>query len=397
MNAPAPLYLDHVAICCALGDGLTAVREAAFAAQAPDTLTRTDRYSPGRVLPVGQVPAALPSLAHVPANLRSRNNALLAHTLRAIRHQADAVISRFGPHRVGIVLGTSTSGMSDGEDALAQHACNGIWPAGFTYDVQELGSPARFLARELGVSGPAYVVSTACSSSAKALASAARMLRTGIVDAVITGGCDTLCRLTVGGFSALESVSDERCNPLSANRKGINLGEGAALFIMSLQPGPARLSGWGETSDAHHMSAPDPTGQGAAEAMRQALKRTGIAGSELDYINLHGTATPQNDAMESLAVAEVAGLDVPCSSTKSLTGHALGASGAIEAALAWMTVVGNPQGRLPGHVFDGQRDPALPAISVATPGTALGRAPRHVLSNSFAFGGSNASLVISAA
>ncbi len=397
MTAPAPIYLNHLAISCALGDGLAAVRKTAFAAQPPDTLTRTDRYSPGRVLPVGQVHAVLPTLAHVPASLRSRNNALLAHTLQAIRHEADAAISRFGAHRVGIVLGTSTSGMSDGEDALAQHARDGTWPDGFTYDLQELGSPARFLARELGVNGPAYVVSTACSSSAKALASAARMLRTGIVDAVIAGGCDTLCRLTVGGFSALESVSDERCNPLSANRKGINLGEGAALFVVSREAGPARLSGWGETSDAHHMSAPDPSGRGAAEAMRQALKRAGIAGADLDYINLHGTATPQNDAMESLAVAEVAGLGVPCSSTKSLTGHALGASGALEAALAWMTVVDNPQGRLPGHVFDGQRDPALPAIHIAMPGTTLGRAPSHVLSNSFAFGGSNASLVISAA
>ena len=397
MTAPAPIYLHHVAVSCALGDGLAAVRAAAFGSQPADTLTLTERYSPGRVLPVGQVPSELPSLAHLPANLRSRNNALLAHVLHGVRHELDAAISRFGPHRVGVVLGTSTSGMSDGEDALARHTRTGTWPEGFSYDLQELGSPARFVARELGVSGPAYVVSTACSSSAKALASAARLLRTGLVDVVLAGGCDTLCRLTVGGFSALESVSDERCNPLSANRKGINLGEGAALFVMSRESGPARLSGWGETSDAHHMSAPDPTGRGAADAMRHALRRAGLDAEAIDYVNLHGTATPHNDAMESLAVADVIGLSTPCSSTKPLTGHTLGASGAIEAALAWLTVVDNPQGHLPGHVFDGARDPALPAIQIAAPGHALGRAPRHVLSNSFAFGGSNASLVISAA
>jgi 3-oxoacyl-[acyl-carrier-protein] synthase-1 len=237
------------------------------------------------------------------------------------------------------------------------------------------------------------VISTACSSGAKALAAGARLLRAGLADAVIAGGADALSGFTIAGFSALESVSAERCNPLSANRRGINIGEGAALFVMSREPGPVRLAGWGETSDAHHMSAPEPTGRGAIDAMRQALARAGLAPNTIDYINLHGTATPHNDAMESLAVAEIFGLQVPVSSTKPLTGHALAAAGAIEAALAWHALVDNPGGRLPPHWWDGARDPALAPLRIAQPGETLGRPLRHVLSNSFAFGGSNASLV----
>jgi 3-oxoacyl-[acyl-carrier-protein] synthase-1 len=156
-----------------------------------------------------------------------------------------------------------------------------------------------------------------------------------------------------------------------------------------------RLSGWGESADAHHMSAPEPQGRGAAEAMQRALARAGVAAGEVDYVNLHGTATEQNDAMESLAVERVLGRDVPVSSTKPLTGHALAAAGAIEAVFAWHTLVDNPHGRLPVHWWDGVVDAALPALRPVAPGTALGRPVRHVLSNSFAFGGSNASLLFS--
>jgi 3-oxoacyl-[acyl-carrier-protein] synthase-1 len=155
-----------------------------------------------------------------------------------------------------------------------------------------------------------------------------------------------------------------------------------------------RLAGWGESSDAHHMSAPEPSGRGALAAMRQALQRAGVAPQAIDYVNLHGTATPQNDAMESLAVAGLLGREVPVSSTKPLTGHALAAAGAVEAAIAWCTLVDNPQGRLPPHWWDGVRDAALPDLRVVPPGESLGRSPEHVLSNSFAFGGSNASLLL---
>jgi 3-oxoacyl-[acyl-carrier-protein] synthase-1 len=190
-------------------------------------------------------------------------------------------------------------------------------------------------------------------------------------------------------------VSDERCNPLSRTRRGINLGEGAALFLLGRATAPLRLAGWGESSDAHHMSAPAPDGRGAIDAMRQALARAGVAPSAVGYLNLHGTATPQNDAMEAKAVAEVLGQEVAVSSTKPLTGHALGAAGAIEAAFACMTLVDNPAGRLPPHWWDGVPDPELPGLRVVHPGMALGRPARLAMSNSFAFGGSNACLVFS--
>ena len=214
--------------------------------------------------------------------------------------------------------------------------------------------------------GPAWTMSTACSSSAKAMASAARILRAESpmrMPAVLTR-----CAFTINGFSALESVSAARCNPFSRHRDGINLGEGAALFVLGREPGPVRLSGWGETSDAHHPSAPDPSGRGAIDAMRQALARAGIAPGDVDYLNLHGTATVQNDAMESLAVAEVFGGRVPASATKPLTGHALGAAGAIEAALCWLALVDNPRGLLPPHWWDGAADPALPPLAFVPPG-----------------------------
>jgi 3-oxoacyl-[acyl-carrier-protein] synthase-1 len=280
------------------------------------------------------------------------------------------------------------------EAALAARLHTGALPDGFHYGQQEMGSPAALLARELAIGGPAYVHSSACSSSAKALASAARLIRMGLCDAVVTGGVDTLCGFTVAGFSALESVSAARCNPLSAARNGINLGEGAALFLMSREPAAVALCGWGESSDGHPMSAPDPAGVGARLAMREALRRAGIEPSDVDYINLHGTATVQNDAMESHAVADLFGPDVAVSSTKPFTGHTLGAAGAVEAAFCWLAMQDdNPAGKLPPHLWDGVQDPALPALNVVRPGTRLGRPLRWALSNSFAFGGSNATLV----
>ncbi len=386
------VYLQAMGVVCALGQGAAALREALFADQ-PSGVAETDRYTPGRPLHLGCLPFEPAPLTHLPPTLRSRNNAVLAAALAELRPQVDAAIARFGPSRVAVVLGVSTSGVEEGERAARRHQQDAGWPEGFDYALQEMGNAAACLAFELGVSGPAHVISTACSSGAKALASAARLLRAGLVDAVVAGGVDALCSFTIAGFSALESVSAQRCNPMSAGRKGINIGEGAALFLMSRDPGPLRLAGWGESSDAHHMSAPDPSGRGAVDSMRQALQRAGLAAADIGYVNLHGTATPLNDAMESAAVAEVLGLEVPTSSTKPLTGHALAAAGAIEAAIAWTTLVDNPQGRLPPHWWDGERDPALPSLRLVRPGETLGRAPACVLSNSFAFGGSNASLL----
>jgi len=388
------LYLQAVGLSCSLGADAAVVRERLLAA-APTALPISERFSPGRALPLGLVAVepADDALSLLPPRERSRTNALLAQALPALHAAVQRACDRYGPQRVAVVLGSSTAGVHEGEVAARHHAAHGTWPAGYHYGVQEMASPARHAARTLGLRGPAYTISTACSSGAKALASAARLLRAGMADAVVCGGADALCGLTVAGFSALESVSTQPCNPLSLHRKGINLGEGAALFLLSRESGPVRLAGWGESSDAHHMSAPDPSGRGAIDAMRRALACAGVAPAVIDYVNLHGTGTIQNDAMESAAVSQLLGLQVPVSSTKPLTGHALAAAGALEAAFAWLTLVDNPRHALPPHWWDGARDEALPTLHVVQPGECAARPPRWILSNSFAFGGSNASLL----
>ncbi len=387
------VYLNELGIVCALGAGQAEVRAALFATKVSGVAPVPEAL-PGRTLHLGRVAGALAADEQLPVSLHSRNNALLLAALAQIRAEVEAAIIRFGAHRVAVILGTSTSGVAEAERGMFAYARTGALPEDFHLAQQEMGSPAVALAQVLGVTGPAHVISTACSSSAKALASAARLLRAGMCDAVIVGGGDTLCQFTVAGFAALESVSAARCNPMSAARDGINIGEGAALFLMTREPGPVMLAGWGESSDAYHISAPDPSGRGALAAMQGALTRAGIAPAAIDYINLHGTATPHNDAMESRAVFGLFGAATPASSTKPLTGHTLGAAGAIEAAICWLTLHDNPRGQLPPHWWDGLADAALPQLNLVKPARVLGRPLDYALSNSFAFGGSNAALVL---
>lgn len=391
-----PAYLNQLGIACALGNGVDEVRANLFASDAPRGLASVDTLIPGRKLALGFVHALLPGLADRESDLRSRNNALLRLAYAQIADPVQAAIEKYGATRVAVVLGTSTSGVGEAEHAFLHRDADGAFPVDFDYRQQEMGAPSRFLTLECGARGPAWTISTACSSSAKALASAARLLRAGIADAVIAGGADSLCRFTVAGFSALDAVSAARCNPFSRNREGINIGEGAALFLMTREPGPVRLSGWGETSDAHHMSAPEPGGAGAIAAIHEALQRAQLQPGQIGYLNLHGTATAHNDAMESRAVAVTLGREVPSSSTKPLTGHTLGAAGAIEAALCWLALHDNPQGLLPPHWWDGEADPELPQLHLVAPGEHAATPLRHALSQSFAFGGSNAALVFSA-
>lgn len=390
------VYLNELGIVCALGMGRAAVAQALFADDRPRGVEMSDRLTPGRPCALGAVTDALPDDGDLAPALRGRNNALLRACVTQIRPAIEHAIDRHGAHRVAIVVGTSTSGFAESERA---HRClqhNGSWPEDFRYAQQEMGAPAQFLAAQLGISGPAHVIATACTSSTKALAAGARLLRAGIADAVIAGGADTLCGVTLAGFSALESIARERCNPFSRHRCGINIGEGAALFVMSREAGAVRLAGCGENSDGYHISAPDPSGCGAHAAIAQALARARIAAADVDYINLHGTATPQNDAMESAVVAGLFGQHTACSSTKPLTGHSLGAAGAIEAAICWLTLAENPRQRMPPHWWDGAVDPTLPRIRLATPGEVFARPPKLVLSQNFAFGGSNAALVLGA-
>ncbi|NRA40622.1 MAG: beta-ketoacyl-ACP synthase, partial [Planctomycetes bacterium] len=299
------------------------------------------------------------------------------------------------PLRIAVVLGSSTSGIDEGAVAISECLKKGNFPDTYDYGQQEMATPAEFLAEYLAIKGPAYVISTACSSSAKALASARRLLRLNVCDLVIAGGVDSLCKLTVQGFSALEQVSTERCLPFSVNRNGINIGEGAALFLMSREPGPVSLLGVGECSDGHHISAPDPSAAGAIKCMSQALNDSALVAEDIDYVNLHGTATQQNDAMEAKAVHEVFGASVPCSSTKPYTGHCLGAAGAIEAGLCWLSLC-HQDNCLPLHRWDGKQDEGMVEISFIEQQFAPSMQVllSHVLSNSFAFGGNNISLIM---
>jgi 3-oxoacyl-[acyl-carrier-protein] synthase-1 len=394
----SPVFLPALGIVNALGQGRAEVARRLFAGDGAGMVYEAGWRAGGGEALVGKVRGELPAVPARLARYDCRNNRLLLAALAQIETEISAAIERFGPSRIGVVLGTSTSGIAEGEVAIAALRHDGAMPADFDYAAQEIGSAAPFLAAYLGLLGPAYTISTACTSSAKALVSARLMLAAGLCDAVIAGGADSLCRLTVSGFTALESVSPERCNPMSVNRRGINIGEGAALFLITREVGqlgaPIALLGCGETSDAHHMSAPQPAGLGAEAAMRAALQDAGIDAADIGYVNLHGTATPKNDEMESRAMARVFPDGVPASSTKPLTGHLLGTAGVTEAAFCWLALCGD-NGALPPHLWDGQSDPQLPSIALVNRGDTLTNAGRRCLmSNGYAFGGSNVSLVL---
>ncbi|HDR9507910.1 beta-ketoacyl-[acyl-carrier-protein] synthase II [Burkholderia cepacia] len=388
----APVYLSALGMVNALGGSVDEIAAALCTGVSPGMGPHAAEPSRGWV---GQVRSPLDIAP--PAQLTHfdcRNNRLLLAALAQIAPAVDAVVARYGPRRIGVVIGTSTSGIRAAEDAFAQRAATGAMPPGFDYRQMEIGTAAPFVRAALGLAGPAYTVSTACTSSAKAFAAARRLLRLNLCDAVIVGGADSLCEMTLQGFASLESVSPTRTNPMSRNRCGINIGEGAAVFVMSRDEAAVRLAGVGESSDAHHISAPDPAGLGAEDALRAALADAGVTPSAIGYVNLHATATRLNDEMEARVTARVFPAGVPASGTKPLTGHLLGAAGATELGFGWLTLARGVS--LPAHVWDGDADPALPALDlVQTERRLAGDASgQYVMSNSFAFGGSNASLIL---
>ena len=383
------IYIAGASAANALGSDWNGVADALFAGD-PSGLAQTTRLSDGRTPPVGLLraePEALP--AHL-GEWESRNNRLVYHCLLPLLPAIEEARARFGAARLGVVIGTSTSGIESWEKALPRRLADGVWPNDFRFPRHELGDPSAFAAAATGISGPCYSVSTACTSGVKAMVSAARLIQTGLCDAVVTGGVDTLCGLTLNGFSVLDSVSAERCNPFSVNRDGINIGDGGALFLLTRDTSDIRIAGWGESSDAHHLSAPDPEGGGAELAIGEALSHAGVGAGDIAYINLHGTATRLNDAMEAQVTHRLFGSDTSCSSTKSLTGHMLGAAGSGEAAFLAMAL----QRRLaPPHVWDGEADPDLPALHLAD---RIGERVdgRYMMSCSYAFGGNNMALIL---
>jgi len=318
-----------------------------------------------------------------PQRHRSRNNALLWMLMKQIQARYNLLSESIPANRIGVVIGTSTSGISELEPFFKGD------DGEYSLEQQEISSGATALAQYLGLSGPVLAVSTACSSGANALATARRWLASDVCDLVIAGGVDTLCAMTAQGFNALGAMSNEACLPFAKERQGMNLGEGGALFLLDSDHSGTQLLGVGVASDAHHFSAPHPEGEGAIAAMTKALNNASLEAKDIDYINLHGTATLQNDAMESLAVAKVFTAGVPCSSTKGHFGHTLGAAGAVEAALCVQTLV---TGVLPRNISVNYDSDLAELNLVQTNST---KAPvSYCLSNSFAFGGSNVSLIL---
>jgi|APSaa5957512535_1039671.scaffolds.fasta_scaffold17809_3 3-oxoacyl-[acyl-carrier-protein] synthase I len=328
----------------------------------------------------------------------SRNSQLALTALEQIRQEVFAAIALYGKDKIAVVIGTSTSGVEEGEKALENQAAIGTLPLNYNFIQQEMGATSEFIARILGVSGPAISISTACTSSAKAFGTAKRLLDQGICDAVVVGGVDSFCKLTINGFSSLSALhSGGGCLPFSDNRSGTVLGEAATLFLMSREKKGCLLASIGESTDAYNMTSPDPSGTGAIVAMKYALCDAGLSASAIDYVNLHGTGTRQNDAMESIAINDVfKGRKPALSSTKPLSGHTLGAAGALEVGFCWLSLSAWNQGYgLPVHAWDGVVDAELPVMNFVKQGGCLpASGMRWCMSNSYAFGGSNASVIL---
>ena len=340
----------------------------------------------------GQIKAKLPRLDDYPEH-KSRNSAVLAFLTDSIKDSINELKQKYSKDRIAIILGTSTSGLDETENELKKFMQTGVPSRDFYYKSQEFGDPSMFLADYLEIDGPAYTISTACSSSARALICGKRMLESGLVDAVIAGGADTLCKVPINGFNSMGVLSQERCLPFNKNRSGINIGEGGGLMILSKEKDSLEL-GVGESSDAYHVSSPDPSGAGAISAMEMALNDASLTTDDIGYVNLHGTATKLNDAMESKAMASLFKGKVPCSSTKYMTGHTLGAAGIVEATILCYLLKHDLD--LPVQDFSHDEiDDTLDECGLIK--EKIKAKKKVMMSNSFAFGGNNASIIIAKA
>ena len=390
-----PLALSHFTATSAIGRGLEAMlaalraRRGALAPCAFETVALETCIGEVPQVDAVRLPAPL-------ARFECRNNRLaqLALAQDGFIAAVEACAARYGPHRIGVFLGTSTSGTLQTELAYRRRGPDGALPQDFLYaSTHNPFSLGDFVRRSLALAGPAAVVSTACSSSAKVFGSAARLIEAGVIDAAVVGGVDSLCLTTLYGFHALQLVAPGPCRPFDVARDGISIGEAAAFALLEplpadAPPGTVRLTGIGESSDAYHMSSPHPDGLGARAAMLGALAEAGRRPEDIDYINLHGTGTPSNDAAEARAVSSLFGTRVPVSSTKGATGHTLGAAGALEAVICALAL---RHALAPAGINTAAPDPALAVdyLTANRPGELA-----CVLSNSFGFGGSNCSLLL---
>jgi 3-oxoacyl-[acyl-carrier-protein] synthase-1 len=393
MHPMTPYRITALTAASAMGIGLPATRDALRARRGGlrpcDLPGMPDGIWIGRVAEAEAIDPPAPLAAFA-----CRNNRLAELALRQDGF-ADAVrdaAARHGAARIAVVLGTSTSGIEETERAWARRDAEGALPPYDFARTHDLHALPRYLRARLGLEGPCVSISTACTSGARSFLDAVALIEAGFADAAVVGGADTLCRLTLHGFGSLELLARGPTRPCAEDRDGISIGEAAAFALIERAgPGDAGrigLLGAGASSDGHHMSTPHPEGHGAVAAMRAALDSAGLAPDAIGYVNMHGTGTRANDAMEDRAIARIFGDAVPCSSTKGWTGHTLGASGALEAAIATLCV---EDGLVPGCLGVERVDPAFSAgIVVANRATRIDR----VLSNSFGFGGSNCALVI---
>lgn len=347
---------------------------------------------------VGEIKQELQDIRPELAAYDSRNSRVALTALNdsegGVRIALESAKEKFGAHRVAVIIGTSTSGLYETEEAYAELLNNEVMPDGFDFVKQHAyQATARFIQQELGLTGVCFAISTACSSGAKAIAAGQRLLANDLCDAVLVGGVDTLCRLTLRGFRSLELVSDVPCTPMDENRKGISIGEAAGLLVLEKchadNKAAMKVLSVGESSDAHHMSTPHPEGRGAALAMQNALDLAGLHASDIDYLNLHATATKINDSVESKAVYSVFSDSVPCSGTKGITGHTLGAAGALETII---TLQALQQQFIPGTYGLKKVDDDCLCQVVQSPIATQNM--KIAMSNSFGFGGNNASVIV---
>ena len=390
-----PIHLSHYTATSCIGRGLAAMRgplSAGHGGLTPCAFETVDLTTW-----IGEVPGIDDIELPAPlAQFNCRNNRLAWLGLQQDGFLAavQRAATRYGASRVAVILGTSTAGILETELAYRRRdPASGALPDDYSYrGTQNVYSVAEFVRQAAELHGPAVVVSSACSSSAKVFATAARMLASGVIDAAVVGGVDSLCLTTLYGFNSLEVLSPEACRPFDVARRGISIGEAAAFALLERAPEAAaehavKLLGYGESSDAHHMSSPHPEGRGARQAIEAALARAGLGPADIDYINLHGTGTHGNDAAEGQAVLSLFGGATPASSTKGATGHTLGAAGGLEAVICALAL---SDGVAPASTGTLTPDPAIPINVLRAPT----EAPlRYVLSNSFGFGGTNASLI----
>jgi 3-oxoacyl-[acyl-carrier-protein] synthase-1 len=327
-----------------------------------------------------------------PASVAAYDSRLLRIVLLAfdgVAAQVAAAVRRWGADRVAVILGTSTGGIEQTEQAYRGLRLDGRVPAWFDLDRQHaFHATAEALAALAGARGPCYVVSTACSSGGKTMAAARRLIRSGLIDAALTGAADSLCQTTLRGFHSLSILSTQPCRPFSRDRSGISIGEGAGLLVVEREgEAPVELLGVGESSDAYHMSSPEPEGRGARAAMAAALAQAGLPPADVGHINTHGTGTKHNDVAEAKAIFDLFGGEVPSVSTKGYTGHLLAAGGAVEAVFAIAAI---EQGWIPASLG---ADPVDEEIRIHVNLERRELRPRAVISNSFGFGGSNVSVL----